>query len=184
MQLKYINSSRYIVRAPGGQADHIKGLEQVLVNLSTTEDLILHFQNKSTLRTNKMPLLFTSKLFTKLLVETCPCPNALYQEYNVICPDFDPDSMSRVLELITTGATVLDAVDQDVYNGMLFIIDSLQINIKLKEIWSNVPANKLKITKPWRISKRPSSVSRSTTDEWDSSYFPNNIKQERKKSYR
>ena len=86
MQLKNTGGSRYQIQAVGGQTEHIKGLEQVLSSLSTTEDLILHCQNNSTIRTNKMLLLFTSKLFAKLLTENCPCPSALYQEYDVICP--------------------------------------------------------------------------------------------------
>ena len=84
-------------------------------------------------------------------------------------PDFDPDSMARVLELITTGATNLDAVDANVYNGMLFIIDSFQININLEEIWSNAPTTKLKIQKEWKTSKMSNYVSRSTT--YDSALF-------------
>ena len=84
-------------------------------------------------------------------------------------PDFDTDSMARVLELITTGATNLDAVDANVYNGMLFIIDSFQININLEEIWSNAPTTKLKIQKEWKTSKMSNYVSRSTT--YDSALF-------------
>ena len=86
MQLKHMGVSGYQIHAPGGKAEHIKGLEQVLSNLSTTKDLILHCQNNLTIRTNKMPLVFSSRLFAALLAETCPCPSALYQTYDVICP--------------------------------------------------------------------------------------------------
>ena len=185
MQLRHVGDSRYQVQAPGGIPEHIRGLEQVLGSLSTTEDLILHCQNKSIIRTNKMPLFFNSKLFVKLLTETCHCPSALTQEYDIICPDFDPDSMARVLELITTGATNLDAVDGNVYKGMLFIIDTFQINIKLEEIWSNVQTTKLKIQKDWRTSKMSNYVSRSTTDDSDSALFDSSSQRmdEIKKSY-
>ena len=47
--------------------------------------------------------------------------------------DFDPDSMAKVLELISTGSTKLRKADETVYQGMLDIIQCLQINIKLKE---------------------------------------------------
>ena len=86
MQLKNVGSSNYQIQAPGGQAEHIKGLEQALGSLSTTKDLILHCQKKSTIRANKMTLVFNSKLFAKLLTEVCPCPSAQSQEYDVICP--------------------------------------------------------------------------------------------------
>ena len=86
MQLKNIEGSRFKLQASGGKAEHIMGLEQAVGSLSTTEDLILHCKNNSIIRTNKMVLLFSSKLFSKLLTETCPCPSALSQEYDVICP--------------------------------------------------------------------------------------------------
>ena len=171
MRLKNIGGSKYKIQAPRGKAEHINGLTQALACQSTTEDLIFHCQNKSIVRTNKMFLIFNSKLFVKLLPETCPCPSALNQEYDVICPDFDPHSMSGVLELITTGATIIDNVDQHIYEGMLFIIDCLQINIRLEETWSTAQTTKLKFQKAWTVSKSSSSGSSSTTDERDSAYF-------------
>ena len=146
MQLKNMGGTKFQLQASGGKGEHITGLKKALISISTTEDIIFHCKNKSTVRTNKMPLFFSSTLFTKLLSDTCPCSRSQYQEYDVICPDFDPDSMAKVLELITTGATNLDAVDQYVYNGILSIIDSLKINVKLEEIWSNAPNTK----KAWR----------------------------------
>ena len=86
MQLKNIEGSMFQLQASGGNAEHIMGLEQALGSLSTTEDLIFHCKNKSTIRTNKIPLLFSSELFAELLTETCPCPSALSQQYDVICP--------------------------------------------------------------------------------------------------
>ena len=46
--------------------------------------------------------------------------------------DFDPDSLAKVLELINTGSTMLSIADQAFYQGMIDIIQCLQINIKLK----------------------------------------------------
>ena len=85
--------------------------------------------------------------------------------------DYDPDCMARVLELITTGVTILDTAAQHVYEGMIFILDSLQINIKLGEIWSNAPTTNLKSQKAW-------------TSDHDSSSFHNSSQNERRKSYR
>ena len=61
--------------------------------------------------------------------------------------------MARVLELITTGATNLDSMDQYVYKEFLNIIDSLKINVNLNEIWSNAPTTK----KAWRDDQVSSS---------------------------
>ena len=91
--------------------------------------------------------------------------------------------MAKVLELVTTGATILDTVDLHIYNGMLYIIDSFQINIKLEEIWSIVPTTKLKTQRACTISK--TQISRSATDDESiSASFDFSSKYERKKSYR
>ena len=170
MQIKNIEGFQFQLQASGGKAEHIQGLEQALGSISTSEDIIFHCQNKSTISTNKMPLIFSSQLFAKLITENCHCPSALFQIYDVICPDFDPDCMARVLELISNGATNIDVVDQHIYNGMLFILDSLQINIKLEEIWAIAPTINLKIQ------------TASTSDQ-DSSPFDSSIQDQQKKAY-
>ena len=170
MQLKNIEGSRFKLQASGGKAEHIMGLEKAVGSLSTTEDLILHCKNNAIIRTNKMVLLFSSKLFSKLVTETCSCPSALSQEYDIICPDYDPDCMARVLELITTGVTILDNVAFHVYEGMLFILDSLQINIKLGEIWSNAPTTNLKIQNARTADHDSSSLYISSQNEKRKSY--------------
>ena len=126
--------AHYQIQAPGGADTHIQGLEQAFGSLSNKEDLTLYCQNKTTLKTNKMPLLFTSKLVEKILSDTCHCTG---QEFEIICPDFDPDSMARVLQLLNTGATNLESEKKSVYTGMLYIIECLQIDVKLEEIWFN-----------------------------------------------
>ena len=98
--------AQYQIQAPGGADTHIQGLEQALGSLSSKEDLTLYCKNKTTVKTNKMPLLFSSKLVAQILKDTYHC-TAL--EFEIICPDFDPDSMERVLQLINTGATNLEA---------------------------------------------------------------------------
>ena len=79
--------------------------------------------------------------------------------------------MARVLELIRTGVTILDTAAQHVYEGMLLILDSLQINIKLGEIWSNAPTTNLKTQNAW-------------TSDLDSSDFYGSSQNEKRKSYR
>ena len=98
MQLKHVGSSNYQIQGSGGQSEHIKGLEQALGSLSTTEDLVLHCQNKSAIRTNKMPLVLNSNLFAKMLTETCP--SALSPEYDVICPGILKDKDFFLLILV------------------------------------------------------------------------------------
>ena len=90
--------------------------------------------------------------------------------------------MARVLELINTGSTNLDSLDHHVYNGMLFIIDNFQINIKLEESWIDASTTNLKVQKAWSLSKTLDY--KSTKDEYDSSAFKSSRHDENKKAYR
>ena len=90
--------------------------------------------------------------------------------------------MARVLELINTGSTNLDSLDHHVYNGMLFIIDNFQINIKLEESWIDASTTNLKVQKAWSLFK--TLKYKSTKDENDSSAFKSNRHDQNKKAYR
>ena len=78
------------------------------------------------------PILYCLHLLTFLQFQTS-CQEALFVNTILfIILDFDPDSLAKVLELINTGSTMLSIADQTFYQGMIDIIQCLQINIKLK----------------------------------------------------
>ena len=52
-------------------------------------------------------------------------------------PDFNPDSMTKVLELINYGTTDLSPDDDVIRNGMISIVQCLQINIYLPQATSD-----------------------------------------------
>ena len=61
-------------------------------------------------------------------------------------PDFNPDSVAKVLELINSGATDLSPDEVQLRTGMISIIQSLQIDINLPVTSENNPMTSQKLT--------------------------------------
>ena len=88
----------------------------------------------------------------------------LFQVYYF--PDFNPDSVAKVLELINSGATDLTPDDVQLRRGMISIIQSLQININLepatrgytKMASQNMPRNMDDLTD--KIKRTPQKMSK------------------------
>ena len=97
------------------------------------------------MKTNKFALIFSSKLFKKIFETSCDCNNLL-QEYDILCPDFNPDSVAKVLELVNSGTTDLSIYDVELRTGMISIIQSLQIDINLPVTHDNIPKTSPKLT--------------------------------------
>ena len=115
-------------------------LIEAFENVKYQSDVTIYCQNKTQVKTNKLSLFFSSKLFAKLIGNS---ENYQFLEYDVICPDFDPSSMSKVIELINTGSTKVSMASEAVYKGMIDIMQCLQIKIQLnKKTFSNCPTKK------------------------------------------
>ena len=115
-------------------------LIEAFENVKYQSDVTIYCQNKTQVKTNKLSLFFSSKLFAKLIGNS---ENNQFQEYDVLCPDFDPSSMAKVIELINTGSTKVSMASEAVYKGMIDIMQCLQINIQLNEkTLLNFPTNK------------------------------------------
>ena len=93
-------------------------------------DVTIHCLNKTQVKTNKLSLFFSSKLFSKIIGNS---EINQFQDLDVLCPDFDSRSMAKVIELVNTGATKLSINDETVYKEMIEIFQCLQINIQFKE---------------------------------------------------
>jgi hypothetical protein len=50
------------------------------------DEVTLHFQGKRQMKTNKIALFFSSKLFQKIFETNCDCTTNPLQEYNILCP--------------------------------------------------------------------------------------------------
>ena len=123
-----------------GSKSYTQNLAKAFDGYKSVEDVTLHCRGKIKLKTNKISLLFSSKLFQKIFETNCDCNTNILQEYNVVCPDFDPNCMAKVLELINYGTTKLSPGDDELRTGMISIIQSFQINIHLEPKASdNIP---------------------------------------------
>ena len=123
-----------------GSKSYTQNLAKAFDGYKSVEDVTLHCRGKIKLKTNKISLLFSSKLFQKIFETNCDCNTNILQEYNVVCPDFDPKCMAKVLELINYGTTELSPGDDELRTGMISIIQSFQINIHLEPKASdNIP---------------------------------------------
>ena len=106
-------------------------LIEAFKNFNYRSDITIYCQNNRRVQANKISLFFSSKLFSKIIGNN---ETKEFQDYDVLCPDFDPDSMAKVIELINTGSTQLSMGHETVYKGMIEIIQCLQINIQLNDI--------------------------------------------------
>ena len=80
---------------------------------------------------NKIVLSNSSKLLAPIFASTFEFSNFTSLNYDILCPDFDPDAMSMVLELVFTGKTSIDTAYKETYEELKIILKALQINIVL-----------------------------------------------------
>ena len=138
-----------IIKSLDGSKMYAQNLTKAFDGYKADEDVTLHCQGNVQVKTNKIALLFSSKLFQKIFETNCDSNINLLQGYDIICPDFNPEAMAKVLELINTGTTEL-SLDVELRTGMISIIQSLQINIQLE------PANYIQMTSRNKADKQES----------------------------
>ena len=114
-----------------GPKSYTQNLTKAFDGYRSYDDVTLHCQGQVQVKTNKFALIFSSKLFKKIFQTNCDSNNNLHQEYDILCPDFNPDSVAKVLELINSGTTDLSPDDVELSKGMISIVQSFQIEFKL-----------------------------------------------------
>ena len=120
-----------------GTSAHMKMLSKNLVK--SVPDVRLRCQNRKTISANKIVLSQSSKLLQKIFQRNCEdCLSP--EESDLICPDFEFEALKKVLELVNTGKTFLQAGDKTIWNEIISIIDCLQINIKFVN-YENLKSN-------------------------------------------
>ena len=115
----------------------MENLSNTLGQLSQEEeaiDVMIHCQNKTIFKANKIVLSNCSSLLKNILYSDCHCANFIPVTYNILCPDFNPEAMQKVLELIYKGTTYLTPENLTMNQEINTIIVSLHLNIKLEQI--------------------------------------------------
>ena len=74
-----------------------QNLTNAFEGYKSDEDVTLHCQGKSLVKTNKIALFFSSKLFQKIFETNCDCNTNLLQEYDIICPGTSKSKFALIL---------------------------------------------------------------------------------------
>ena len=69
-----------------GSKSYAQNLTKAFDGYKSEEDVTLHCSGNSQVKTNKISLLFSSKLFQKIFENNCDCYTNILQEYNIVCP--------------------------------------------------------------------------------------------------
>ena len=129
-----------------GSKSYTQNLTKAFDGYKSYEDVTLHCQGNVQVKTNKFALIFSSKLFKKIFETNCDSNTNLHQEYDILCPDFNPDSVAKVLELINSGTTGLSPDDVELRKGMISVVRSFQIEFKLSVTCDQIPLTSQKLT--------------------------------------
>ena len=98
-----------------GKESYKQCLIEAFDSVTYKSDVTFHCQNKAQVKTSKLSLFFSSKLFSKIIGNS---EINQFQDLDILCPDFDPCSMAKVIELVNSGATKLSMGDETVYKGV------------------------------------------------------------------
>ena len=115
----------------------VPGLSNSLGVLSTSEaftDVTIHCKNKIKLKANKLILSYSSKLLKPLLTLNCDLAMFIPVTYDIVCPDFEPEAMRKVLEILYTGETYVDITNLTLYKEIKSILVELQIGMSLPDL--------------------------------------------------
>ena len=86
---------------------------------SAYSDVNIHCKFGTVFRANRIILASTSKLFRTVFEDH----DAFADHHDVFCPDFHPESMEVVLELLYSGSTTVDISDRRLCDGVKSILE-------------------------------------------------------------
>jgi hypothetical protein len=128
---------KFLIRPDGDPKLHSASLAKVLGELnysSTFADVTFHCNNKVTFKANKLVLAFSSKLLGPIFQTSCDLTSFLPVTYDILCPEFKPQALKKILEILYTGETFINTKDVRLYRNMRSILDELQISMALPDI--------------------------------------------------
>ena len=126
---------------------HFDQLATSLGQLSDQEqytDVAIHCKNKVILKANMIALASSSELLQEIFSSNCQCPVNSFVPvmYDLICPDFDSEAMSIILDLIYKGSAKI-SISNNTLNEMNSSINNNNNNI-LSEIKATLKSLKMK----------------------------------------
>ena len=100
-----------------------------LVEAEFFADVVIHCRGQVKVRTSKLILSQVSNFFKAIFEAKCECACNSSTIYNLICPDFDPEPVKLVRDLICMGQALVHSEDD--YKLIKIILKEFQINIDL-----------------------------------------------------
>ena len=119
---------------------HFDQLATSLGQLSDQEqytDVAIHCKNNVILKANMVTLAYSSELLKDIFSSNCQCPINSFVPvmYDLICPDFDSEAMSVILDLIYKGSAKISISnntlkDMNSINNKNNILNEIQATLK------------------------------------------------------
>ena len=81
-----------------------------------------------------MVLGYSSKLLGKIFQTNCDLATHLDLTYDILCPGFEPEAVKRILEILYTGETYINANNLKLYKEMRSILTALEISMTLPDL--------------------------------------------------
>ena len=121
--------NRFNIKPLEGSHIHWKNIFSSIGQLSTSSsDVNIHCRNKTILKSNQIVLASSSGLLRSVLE---PVSSLVDFSYDLVCPDFQPKAMQKVLDLISNGSTILDP---DLVPELKTILKTLQMFSLLRQV--------------------------------------------------
>jgi len=83
---------------------------------------------------NKLVLGYSSVLLGKIFQTGCDLATHLDLTYDILCPEFEPEAVKRILEILYTGETYINTNNLKLYKEMKSILSVLQISMTLPDL--------------------------------------------------
>ena len=96
----------------------------------------IHCKNKTIIKANQFYLACASEFLRSLFTAWCPCADAQSSTFDLICPDFEPEAVEKVLAMVTGQNVFINVRDKRLYREIHSVLNQLQIKIQLPPILS------------------------------------------------
>ena len=115
---------------PDNVSEHLNEFTDNLGSLSQSPDfgdVTFHFGHGVKIKTNKLLMAKSSKLFWQLFELNCGCASWLSIQYDVVCPDVSPEAVKVLLDLLHLGSARVNSSDPDILDQVVQAAELFQL---------------------------------------------------------
>ena len=104
---------------------------QLFCSQDQHKDVRIHCKNKVVVGASKLVLACASEFLCSVFSTSCDCADARSATYDLVCPNFEPQAVEKVLELISGRGILISTSDRYLYTQVKMILDILKIAMDL-----------------------------------------------------